>query len=669
MSVYVASLILLAISSAYAILLKRKLAETVFLAVVTVTAILFSFGLLNFQGCLLYGIYFIISLAIACVIYFIYMMLRKKTSFREIELQQGLIIYAVFLAFALFINYGRTFHIWDEFSHWGFIVKHFFIVDALGTVKHINYNVRISSYLPGTSLFLYFFTRFSDRFIEYCSYIGMNIMYFCIFMPFIKDLFSKRHWKKQIFLLATFLLLPLVVMSTRFYRELYVDTMLGIFFGFTLLYYFVYKYEKTVYGLLMVSAAILMLTATKDTGIIFSMIIIGIICIDKIFFGRVQMFEFIKGPSRIDLQLKKLLMLSLPLICILYIKAAWSNLLIRNNLTTYFRVPSLISIINSFVFGQLEQYQIVSLKNFLLALFYKRIPLHNMSVVEFSAFFILVAVIITWLNKDNYNYRRMLLSTILLVIGLLGYLFSLAIVYAFIFIEFEAIQLASYERYISSYLIAMLLFILTFYLVGQNEQMKENNMNPKKITMSKGQFVIKNELRYGDSAVRILIGVILLFLVINISKYGFIDTVLSRIYQDDSFKPRPTAIAVEKWKSYFENEDPYIIIQGENGFSYFRMLYDLIPFAKLANIREDYSISTEPYYSGSNFPSDPWTFIVTPGEWEQYVLDNYTLVYVYKSDDVLETTYGQFFPFGVQSDMCYYVQKESESLKLIPVTG
>jgi hypothetical protein len=43
------------------------------------------------------------------------------------------------------------------------------------------------------------------------------------------------------------------------------------------------------------------------------------------------------------------------------------------------------------------------------------------------------------------------------------------------------------------------------------------------------------------------------------------------------------------------------------------------------------------------------------------------LLYIYKSDEILETVYGYFFRNGVQEDMCYYVQNEEGHLVLVPV--
>jgi len=152
----------------------------------------------------------------------------------------------------------------------------------------------------------------------------------------------------------------------------------------------------------------------------------------------------------------------------------------------------------------------------------------------------------------------------------------------------------------------------------------------------------------------------MLITLVNSSMAGIFDTLLGRLMHSASFKPRPTAIAAEKWKPYFEDEKPYMIAQAETTYPFLMMQYELMPYSTLA---DGSSISTEPYYTG-----DFWTFIITPEEWEKYVLTRgFKLLYIFKSDKILENTYGHFFWNGVQEDMCYYVQNEEGHLVLVPV--
>jgi hypothetical protein len=648
-------------------LLKRKLAETLFLAVVTVTGVLYCFGLINRQGCLLYGIYLIGALSAAGALFLLYSIVKRRQNFYDAEVLKGCLIYVSFLVFALLINYGRTFRSGDEFNHWGTIVKHFYIVDALGTVKYINYFAPLPAYFPGTSLFQYFFSRFSNKFTEYYSYIGINFMYFSLIMPFIKNMFTKKNWLKTSVLLVVFIMLPFRVSVTDpwpVYSVLDVDMIIGSFFGFSLLYYYACKYEESLYGVLMVSAAILMLTLTKDMGLLFSLVVIVIIATDVIFFKRVQIKSILHKRSGIIYTIKKTLLLISPIICSLFIKISWSNLLKRSNIRSTWHIPTIAEIFNFFS-GQLEQYQKDSRFNFYFAMFQRKISFLNTSVVTFSIIFAVVVLFISLLNNKKIGFRRMITSTLLLVAGLFGYQFILALMYLFSFSSYEALHLASYERYTSTYMLAMGLFVMIFYVIEEDERTKINWIKLKKLAASNQFIEYKDSLNLAKFFLHVLISVAILTTLVNTSIEDIFDTLLSRVIFFEFYKPRPTAIAAEKWKPYFEDKNPYFIDQGQGPIVNRTMMmkYDLMPYSALANEGRDFRISTEPYYE-----DDVLTFIITPEEWEKYVLTKgYKLLYVHKSDNILETVYGHFFRNGVQEDMCYYVQNEEGHLVLVPV--
>lgn len=658
MSIFIASFILLIIASAYAVLLSRKLAETFFLSAVTIVGVLYCFSLLNIRGCLLYGIYFIAILAIVCAIFLIHTFIKNKKIFWETEILQGGLIYTCILAFSLFINFGRTFQSWDEFSHWGFIVKHFYSVDALGTFKNPNYDILFPAYFPGTSLFQYFYTRFSNQFKEYYSFIAMNLLYFSMVMPFIKDIFDKKNCVKSLCILVIFSLLPFISISF-FYSEVTVDTILGAFFGFSLLYYFIYKYEESVYGILMVSAATFMLTITKDMGLLFSLGVIGIIALDTILFKRAQFKSLLNRRSGLKYKLKVSALMLIPLISTLFVKLSWSILLERTNIKSIWYIPTLKDIY-MLLTKQVARYQKDTALTFVHdAMWNRKIPNINLSVTSFSLIFIIVILIVALLNQEKFNFRRIITSALSLLAGLYIYQFVLMLMYVFSFSEYEAMQLASYERYTSSYLIGMIFFVMTFYISPQSEFKMIDFLKIKELANSSEFIKYKDVFKFIKISVYLFVTIGLLMNIFINSKEVIAKTMLNRIVSQESFKPRPTAISAEKWKSYFKDTNPYFIAEGDNGFLYFRMRYELIPYSKLANITWDYSVAPVKH--------DIWAFAISPEEWEKYVLSNYKLIYLYKSNEEFVANYGRYFPYGVKEDMVYRAQNNHGHLLLTPV--
>jgi len=669
MNFLVASTVLIPIASTYAVLLKRQLAETFFLAVVTVVGVLYCFGLVNVAGCLLYGIYGLTALALGCVIFLIYCLIKNKKLLLEIEIPQGCLLYIVLMAFSSFINFGRIFHVWDEFSHWGTIVKYFYSVDAMGTFDNLKFKNLILTYFPGTSLFQYFFVRFSSQFIEWHSYVGMNVLYFTLFMPFIKDIFKKGKWYKPLVLLIMFLLIPLQRFGFHggLYTSLYVDAILGAFFGFALLYYFVYKYEESLYGILMVSSAVFMLTFTKDMGLLFSLGTIVIIFIDIILYRRTQMLSFINRKSGLQHKSKAIILMILPLISVLFVKFSWENLLYRANITSSISNIPTLNDINMLFKGQVEPYQKGIVSNIIWAVQRHKIVINNFTVISFCVIFLVIIVIFSILGRDEkVRFGRMVTSSILLVAGMFIYQFVLMVLYVFLFGGFEAVQLASYGRYTSTYLLAMMIFMMFFCIPDQNENKK---LNFKILFAKINEGLHLNDFIKNKDISRAIYSLMCIafcsYLFFN--SFGLANTLLPLWLHPNYPYTRLTTIAVNKWRSYFIDTKPYLLSQGDNGLIYFLIKYELCPDSDLANkIREgaDYNIAPE----AKNMWTSMWTFVVSPEEWEKYVLSNeFELIYVYKSNEQLVNTYGHFFPYGVQDDMLYRVQTNDDHLSLIPV--
>ena len=403
MSVFIASAVLISIGSAYAILLKRKLAETLFLSATTVVGILYCFGLSNIKGCLMFGIYFLIAFALACFVYFVLRTLKDKKIIQEAEIIQGLLLYMVFLAASLAFNIGRVFHHWDEFSHWGVAVKYFYSVDALATFTEPGiHGISYPQYFPGTSLFQYFFSRFDSQFVEWYSYVAMNILYFSLIMPLVKDIFDKEKCIKSISLLIIFFLLPL--QNASFYSSLYVDQILGAFFGFTLIYYFAYRYEQSAFGVLIVSASIFMATVTKDVGMILALGAIAVIILDTILFRRKDIEVYFFSSSSILSGFWNTTLLLMPLASTIFAKITWSSLLVRSGFraTGAWRRPSLYNIY-SLILGQVEPYQMETARNLLSAAFSRNIRFLPLSAFEFCAVFIFAVAALSIL-KVSFTY-------------------------------------------------------------------------------------------------------------------------------------------------------------------------------------------------------------------------------------------------------------------------
>ena len=678
MSIFIASLVMILIASSYAILLKRKLAETFFLSVVTIIGILFCFGLLNFAGCLLYGIYVIVGLAIISLIYLFFVWKNNKECLYKAELLQGVLLYSLLLCFSLFINYGQVYHNWDEFSHWGIIIKHFYTFDALGTYNSAG--LMAPQYFPGTSLFEYYFSRFTNEFIEYTTYVANNVLYFVLVMPIVKNILKKKEFIVNSLLLIVFILIPLI--TENFYSLLQVDIILGLYFGFTFIYYFKYKYETSFFGVLMVSGTIFMTTISKDMGLLLSLGAIALLVIDIVVFRSADIKScFIARKGTLD-KVKFVVLLSTPLISVLFVKLSWSMLLSRNKmngLTGFWHTPSLHSLF-LLITKQVAPYQKETARNLVNAVIHTCLTPLPFSMFKFCVFFILTVGVLAIFFKRTFKFTRIMVCALLLAVGAGIYEIVLMIMYVFSFSEYEAVRLASYDRYSFTYVIGMICFVMIFFVSN------DSNKNTC-LTLSAREFKatfdkIKKKLKSDDSikyseiyrlakmvktASIILIATFLVVLLYNSSLNGVKRIVYGRTatYQYQ-FSIRETSV-VNKWKKYFDNDNPYVIIQGDNGRLLGPLIFDLQPTYNIANIGYDYTIGLE-RYPQPTVEDDLYTLIVTPDEWQKYVLDNnFKLLYLFRSDEKFIKVYGKFFPNGVVDDMVYRITVVNGHMQFIPV--
>ena len=667
-SIIISSLILLLIASTYAVLLKRKLAETIFLAVVSVISILYCFSFFNTFGSLLWGIYLLVAIAIICLRY---LLLKNKEILKDAELLQGILIYAILLFFAYSLTRGRVFHAWDEFSHWGSAVKYLFHTDTMwtyitGNQVYDNFIV-VPNYFPGTALFQYFFLRFNSEFIEYIAYIASNMLFFSLLMPFIKDIFGNNFNKisvKPLILLLVFIALPAHPHTFGFFIALYVDGILGVMFGFAVIYYLVYDYGKSRYGTLMVTSSVLMLPFIKHIGLLLAFGVIGIIVLDMFLFRRKQMFSFIfeTGKSNIEQIIGKMFFICLPLIATLFLFFSWSFLNSARDSSDILHATSSFEVIRLLLTGQLEGWRasladtyfsnVITNRNVILSPFKGE----GIPFTQFLLFYTLVFMSLVLINLGRINIKRTILTGIVVFVGAWLWQVATLVFYLSLMEEWDASRFPSYERYTFTYILAMLYILCTFYIDWESDTKPPNFIAAfKTFTYSKYIIVTAQTIA-------------LLFLLANVYAYsraGLPTVLASRNLPLNSASPvRGTKPIAESLMPYLNNSKIFLILPNDNGGTFFSLRYDLFPYALIPwphTGRYGYW-NIVPPQTESNLN---WIWRVSADEWRQYLYDNdFDFVYVHNLHDIQIETYGHLFVDGMSQFTLYYIRFDDYEEKI-----
>lgn len=625
-----------------AILFRKRLLETVFLSSGLVILTLFAFGLLGFRGSLLLGYGVTLGLSVAAVGLSARNIYSNKSLIDQIDLWRGLLVVGVFSIFSLLVNYHRWFISWDEFSHWGIVVKHMYSLDALGSIH--GSRLLFPDYFPGISLLEYFFTRASSTFVEYPVFMASNFLFFSMAAAFIK----KLDVKSVLFMMA-FMFGPLVIglaSSAAFFSNVLVDILMGCIFGFSVIVYLRYWHgAKDIFANMLLSVALAILTISKDIGIALALLVVAICALDVLVHKRKDLSWAFTGRDR-RTTAKRLILLMLPLIAII---TSWSlyklNLKLSGVHSSWQGAD-----VSSLLTGNLKDYQVHVVNNFWRNFF--SVSDYPIPVSFFWSMVVLLGLLVVraLFIKNRLVTKRVLTVGASLFVGSFLYGLLIMSLYVLIFSEYEATRLASYERYMGTYLTGFTIFVVGAFLY---------ETRPLGVFYKKHRSTVTLMLFFG--------AVYLGFLIGSATGEGRVlhDIAHAREEVATTVNFRAPYEVAKQWRPCLndQNDKLNIIATNTKGNERNVLLYTLYPIGARTYYRFDFTVGEKPYYTG-----DVWTLVTSPEGWRGYIESNYTLIYVYKHDDTFKNSYGRYFD-NLKNNQLYRVERTSNGLELRSVSS
>lgn len=610
----------------YAVSFDRKVNETFFLSSVTIIFLLYTCGLFNFKGSLLVGYALVVIIVLYALLYIRKKYLQEDGIFGRISLKTGIITFIIFLIIALLLNYGRLFYVWDEFTHWGSVVKHMYLFDALGTLPQST--IPNKAYLPGTSLFQYFWVRPFPEFIEYPAFVASNMLFFSLVATFMT-----RLNYKTISISAIFLLVPLTF-DYNHYNTLYVDSFLGVFFGAAILFYFYFRYEESIYAMLMVSATIGMLTITKEAGFIFSLVLLTIIAFDLKLYRKEEVKTFLaNAQSRLG-RVRNIMLLAGPVVVFIFVQLSWRLLLMSRAIKS---PSSGISLQRLFSLrDDILPYQVEVIDSFKAALYNRPLLPFGLSYLHIVAAIVLIGLVVFYLSKRGLNLKRQITVIVLCLLGSILYIAARFMVYLLVFGQTAGPQLASFERYIISYMSGIFVALPIFFT-----ELTDKNLNLKTYFSRK----YNKACLTGSAVAAIAIIMLVMFLLpANLKeRLGaapiYVASRLSGIAIETTIEERESFNNLLKWSDYLDrSKNYYLVAQGHRGYSMRAFNYILYPHVVFRNYGH-----VEPPLSGGN-----------ANQWGNYILEYYDFLYLFEADQVFADSFGHFFDY-LAENMLYEV--------------
>ncbi len=616
---YLAGLIILAAVISY--FWKKDVAFIIPMCVLFTIIVLYIFSI---SGAMLAGVYAIYAVGLLGVIGFIYSAVRHKKGFFKSVSWTPIAVMAGFALLSLWAHNGRQITLWDEFSHWGRVVKDMYVLNALGT--HPDSMVIFQNYPPGTALLEYLFVRIRGSFVEAEMYHAMNVLYFSLVMPLFAGLKRKNTFKIIIIMLIA------VILPTGFYDtmhdSLYVDGILGVLFAYVLIVYFTNR--LSTFTLINISLALFVLAIVKQSGAGLAALAVFVIAVDLIFIKKADVKEHFKNSNKISAALG----MALPVLFILGAKLSWSAYLSSSAARISFdaggiTLDKIITVFVRFSGTQLQQETLLSfLKVFVTVTNSSGIGnfIFNIPPFAFIAAFIFIGALLYY-KSEGGTKKRIIVTGITLFISAMAYMLTLLCSYLFVFTELEGSNLASYSRYVGTFYLGIYMFLAAYILHTSKDTEEQKNKMPSYLM------------------------VFMVIIIVTVIEAALSFTVLAPFAVKKGNDIRAEYECIGNLSNEVDSgEVVYFIDIGSQGYSYFVGEYLAYPVS-LSGIG---SIGTQKYYSG-----DYWTKIVSTEELEEALLNNYNYLYVFRTDYDFNEVYGHLFggEQNIAEHTLYYVDK------------
>lgn len=390
---------------------------------------------------------------------------------------------------ALFCS-TREFYSWDEFSHWGTIIRLIYEADTFHFAPNPLY---FQDYPPGLALFSYHFLQVSE-YSEANAYYSYALLMFC-FSASIVQLSIKRT------VLGSVLAIIIIWLSAEIlgpgWASLLIDHMLAFFFGGIVATYYLVRVDRG--SILIFPVYLAAFVLTKQAAFSFAMLASAIIVAD----WMLSRFHRTNGEGRglnAKIWLSSAGLMATLSGAALFTAQSWKHYVEAAGLQVGWGTYSPTSHIGHFL-DCCESAREIAVGNKFFAAFFNAAESQQTSgsILEFGwqalkdgewagliwvlfsprlltdtpgiamAALSLASLSLVLISRNRIDRLRSASFSALMILGGIGYTMSLLMTYLYAFSEYEAVMLASFNRFFSVYLLAWLmsLFAASFVVINQ----------------------------------------------------------------------------------------------------------------------------------------------------------------------------------------------------------
>lgn len=423
-------------------------------------ALLYLAGLL---GALSAGFWLVVALGAAGFVLVAARCVRdKSTAFlREQFLSFGFLAFLLILALVACVNPLRNFIASDEVNFWGSFTQETLRLNALHTAPGSTVWFH-QEYPPGITLLQYLWCKFAGGYSEAGMYMSTQFFTLVLFVPMLGRLKSAGLLDK-LCLLALVVMLSLPTIDPLYYL-VHLDVTLGIYFAYVL-YLLLDDEPLSAFSITNLVLACFAACLVKQMGI-FILILAAIFLLARLIAvgGRHPARNLRENKTmarRILLQLA---------LCAAGCLAAWlswsAHLSLAGVDAGEFSVASIsVGRVAAYLTGAAPEKAFV-LMLLVKALFERPVLTTQVAGLPFFQLMALMfglALLCWWTVRRAPASRRLAAFAGAIVVGAAAYTGVMLLMYWFVFSDFDAVNLAAFERYMGSYWLAIAGALLMFW--------------------------------------------------------------------------------------------------------------------------------------------------------------------------------------------------------------
>lgn len=414
----------------------------------------------------------------------IWMKIKKKSvelnKLKDNYFTNGMIAFLVIFICVYIFDLNRTFSVWDEWSHWGVMIKEMFRLDKFYSINASTLMVH-KDYPPITQLFELFYSQISGGYNETFLIRAIHLFSFSLFIPAISEKVKKISIIKTcintlIIVMSVFLIL-LFFDQHGIINAIYIDYLMSIIIAYLMANIIFEENTTSNFNLVIYMVGFSFLLLMKQMGLPLFLMVLFMFIADIIIKNRKDIIKYLKNNFKLIIKITVMLII----IPLLFWKG-WNSYTSTLNIHQQFNLSDLkILELKGIISGTAgEEWQIETSKNYIHALKTENITTSNIHLSYLQCFVLtlLLLYIVYIFGHKIIKKEQISLSSFTLSCGFLGYAFVMLVMYVFSFGPNEGPNLASYNRYMSTYvLIAMsFIYMLVIYLYTSNDKKEKINI-------------------------------------------------------------------------------------------------------------------------------------------------------------------------------------------------